>query len=399
MSYVLPYASRSVSRGGCSIPVRGPLRIEDELIHALDYLYSKGIVINRFHMTATTTGASETVSIARLTTYYNTTIDWGDGSAPETLVANVTTARTHVYATAGTYPIVVNHAHLITQLRVEDAKLGGINTAELKYSVLTYFWVTLATGCTINSADMVDWRPTTWRLYSMPAGTYDIDSADMVDWRPAHWYLYSMPAGTYDIDSTDMVDWRPTTWRLQSMPAGTYDIDSTDMVNWRPANWYLYSMPAGTYDIDSTDMVDWRPTYWWLHSMPAGTYDIDSTDMVNWRPADWRLYSMPAAGSSYSFAASCMRNWTDISTLKLENMGLPDATVDAILMDIYAGLAGFTAAAPTLTIGGTNEAPSGTYQAPTGPGGTPTSGLEAVWIMTHNTGHTWTVAATGGSYP
>ena len=344
MSYVLPYASRSVSRGGCSIPVRGPLRIEDELIHALDYLYSKGIVINQFHLTATTTGASETVSIARLTTYYNTTIDWGDGSAPETLVANVTTARTHVYATAGTYPITVNHAHLITQLQVDNAKLGGIDTAELKYSVLTYFWVTLATGCTINSADMVNWRPTTW-------------------------------------------------WLL-SMPAGTYDIDSTDMVNWRPTEWWLHSMPAGTYDIDSADMVDWRPTYWYLYSMPAGTYSISSSGMVKWNPKYWRLFSMPAAGSSYTFAASCMRSWTSIESLKLEDMGLLAATVDAILMDIYAGLATFTAATPSLTIGGTNAAPSGTYQDPPG---APATGLEAVWEMTHDD-KPWTVAATGGSY-
>ena len=394
MSYVLPYASRSVSRGGCSIPVRGPLRIEDELIHALDYLYSKGIVINQFHLTATTTGASETVSIARLTTYYNTTIDWGDGSAPETLVANVTTARTHVYATAGTYPITVNHAHLITQLQVDNAKLGGIDTAELKYSVLTYFWVTLATGCTINSADMVNWRPTTWWLLSMPAGTYDIDSTDMVNWRPTTWYLYSMPAGTYDIDSADMVDWRPTTWRLYSMPAGTYDIDSTDMVNWRPTEWWLHSMPAGTYDIDSADMVDWRPTYWYLYSMPAGTYSISSSGMVKWNPKYWRLFSMPAAGSSYTFAASCMRSWTSIESLKLEDMGLLAATVDAILMDIYAGLATFTAATPSLTIGGTNAAPSGTYQDPPG---APATGLEAVWEMTHDD-KPWTVAATGGSY-
>ena len=320
MSYVLPYASRSVSRGGCSIPVRGPLRIEDELIHALDYLYSKGIVINRFHMTATTTGASETVSIARLTTYYNTTIDWGDGSAPETLVANVTTARTHVYATAGTYPITVNHAHLITQLRVDNAKLGGIDTAELKYSVLTYFWVTRATGCTINSSDMVNWRP-------------------------ANWHLYSMPAGTYSISSANMVDWRPKTWQLSTMPA------------------------AGTYSISSANMVDWRPTY-------------------------WQLSTMPAAGSSYTFAASCMRAWTSTESLKLEDLGLLVATVDAILMDIYAGLATFTAAAPTLTIGGTNAAPSGIYQDPPG---APASGLEAVWEMTHDD-KPWTVAATGGSY-
>ncbi len=252
MSYVLPYASRSVARGSCSIPVRGPLRIEDELIHALDYLYSKGIVINQFHLTATTTDASETVSITRLTTYYDTTIDWGDGSAPETLVANVTTARTHVYATAGTYPITVNHAHLITQLQVDNAKLGGLNTAELKYSRITYFVVTLATGCTIDSADM----------------------------------------------------------------------------------------------------VDWRPTY-------------------------WRLYSMPAAGSSYTFAASCMRAWTALASMLANDLALDAATVDLILADLYAGRMGYTATSPIANLGGTNADPNGVYQAMV----PPTTGMETKYEL------------------
>ena len=244
---------------------------------ALNYLYSKGIVINRFHMTATTTGASEKVSITRLTTYYDTTIDWGDGSAPETLVANVTTARTHVYATAGTYPITVNHAHLITQLQIDNAKLGGLDTSELQYSVLTYFWVTLATNCKIDSADMVDWRPTVWYLYSMPAGTYSISSANMVDWRPR----------------------------------------------------------------------------------------------------DWRLHSMPAAGSSYTFAASCMRAWTALATLTMNDLGLDATTIDAVLADLYAGRMGYTAAAPKATMGGSNADPTGVYQAKV----PPTTGMETKYEL------------------
>ena len=304
MSYVLPYASRSVSRGSCSVPVRGITKpgFLTDMIQALDFLYSKGIIISRFHLTATTTGASETVSIARLTTYYDTTIDWGDGTAPETLVANVTTARTHVYATAGTYPITVNHAHLITQLQLDNAKLGGLDTAELKYSVLTYFWVTLITGSTINSADMVDWRPT-------------------------YWWLYSMPAGTYSISSADMVDWRPTSWNL-------------------------YSMPTGTYNISSANMVDWRPTY-------------------------WQLSAMPAAGSSYTFAASCMRAWTALAMLTMDNLALDATTIDLVLADLYAGRMGYTAAAPTAVMGGTNADPTGVYQAMV----PPTTGMECKYEL------------------
>ena len=76
------------------------------------------------------------------------------------------------------------------------------------------------------------------------------------------------------------------------------------------------------------------------------------------------------------------------------------ADVDLVLLSIanaiVADAAHFTYATPVINIGGTNEAPSGIYQAPTGPGGTPTSGLEAVWIMAHNTGHAWVVTFTGG---
>jgi hypothetical protein len=354
MSYVLPYASRSVARGSCSVPVRGTTKpgFLTDLIQALDFLYSKGVLVYQFHLTATTTSASETVTIARLTTYQNTTIDWGDGSAPETLVANVTTARTHVYATAGTYPITVNHAHLITQLQLDNAQLGGLDTAELKYSILTYFYVILITGSTINSADMVDWRPTHWYLYSMPAGTYNIASANMVDWRPTTWYLYSMPTGTYNIASANMVDWRPTYWGLYSMPAGTYNIASANMVDWRPTHWQLYSMPAGTYNIASANMVDWRPTY-------------------------WGLYSMPTAGSSYIFAASCMRAWTALAALTMNDLGLDATTIDLVLADLYAGRMGYTAAAPTAALGGTNADPTGVYQAMV----PPTTGMECMYEL------------------
>lgn len=91
-----------------------------------------------------------------------------------------------------------------------------------------------------------------------------------------------------------------------------------------------------------------------------------------------------------------------IRDLRIHSMGWLTADVDTVLLSIANAIVAdpnhFTYATPVLQIGGTNEAPSGTYQAPTGPGGTPTSGLEAVWIMTHNAGHAWTVTATGGTY-
>jgi hypothetical protein len=109
-------------------------------------------------------------------------------------------------------------------------------------------------------------------------------------------------------------------------------------------------------------MVAWRPINWWLYSMPAGgTYTIDTADMVAWRPTIWSLYTMPAAGSSYTFAASCMRNWTAAADIRADGLALLQAVVDTIVADIYAGRMGYTYATPILNVAGTNAAPSGVY--------------------------------------
>lgn len=51
------------------------------------------------------------------------------------------------------------------------------------------------------------------------------------------------------------------------------------------------------------------------------------------------------------------------------------AAVDAIVQEIYDNWAGYTAAAPSLNISGTNSAPSGTYQ----DGDPPTTGKEYIY--------------------
>lgn len=237
------------------------------------------------NLTATTTGVAEMVTLTRLTTGLPSRIWWGDGSV-ETIAASSTAVLTHVYAAAAVYPVVIEKANYITGLQLETAKIGGLNTAQLRYSILDSFFVALITGSTIRSADMVAWRPNVWIMYSMPAGTYTIASADMVAWRPIFWVMYSMPAGTYTIASADMVAWRPTFWRI---------------------------------------------------------------------------YSMPAAGSSYTFAVSCMRAWTLINEIRADGLGLNAAAVDTILTDVYAGKATFTFGAPALNVAGTNAAPSGVY--------------------------------------
>ena len=282
---------------------------------------------NKLRLTATTAGAGQTVTLQRITHSRPSTVQWGDG-AVDSHGADYTGPWTHTYTDAGTYEVCVHHADRITGVDLRDSKISGLNTVQLRRSVLTRFW---ATGLDATTANV-------------------IRSADMINWRPTLWYLYSMPAGAYDIDSAHMVDWRPLSW-------------------------YLFLMPAGTYDIDSADMVDWRPLYLWL-------------------------YSMPAAGSSYAFAATCMRNWTGAELIYCQDLGLLQATVDAIIADVWVGRAGYTYATPELNVGGTNATPTGVYQDgyPL-----PLTALEAVHDLVNDDDaagiNTWSVTWNGGSAP
>jgi len=133
------------------------------------------------HLTATTTGAGETVTLHRITPATGTslTIIWGDGTTTS-VAAGVTTAQAHVYAAAGTYAIRVVDARNIVQIDLHDSKLSGFNSADLSGSAIAYFIcysLGSAVASRVSSADMVSWTPTSWRLSFMPAGTLTVTSA------------------------------------------------------------------------------------------------------------------------------------------------------------------------------------------------------------------------------
>ena len=209
------------------------------------------------HLTATTTGAAETVTIDRMTPATGTslTIIWGDGTTT-TVAAGVTTAQAHVYAAAGTYAIRVVDARNIVQIDLHDSKLSGFDSVDLARSAITYF-ICYSLGSSVASrvstADMALWRPTTWYLFSMPAGTYSIDSQYMAAWTPTTWWLYSMPTGTYNIDSQHMASWTPTTWRLYSMPAGTLTVTAAaNFNNWkRPTEFRFDNLTLSQTQVDA----------------------------------------------------------------------------------------------------------------------------------------------------
>jgi len=343
-------------------------------------------------LTATTTAPGETVTIDRMTPAAGKTltIAWGDGNST-VVAAGDETAKSNVYAAAGTYSVTVTPATDIVQIDLHNSKLSGFQSSQLATSAITLFYcysLGAAVASVIDSQHMASWTPSRWYLFSMPVGTYNIDSADMAAWTPSDWRLFSMPAGTYRIDSADMATWTPSTWVL-SMPAGgtysidsehmaswtpgtwqlysmsaggTYSIDSEHMAAWTPSGWYLYSMPAGTYRIDSADMATWTPSYWHLYSMPAGTYAIDSADMAAWTPSSWYLYSMPA-GTTFTLDAAHFAGFTRCGVFRADANGWSAAQVNAVLWGLYQATLNRTVTGGTIQMDGTNAAPSGTFQA------------------------------------
>jgi hypothetical protein len=94
-----------------------------------------------------------------------------------------------------------------------------------------------------------------------------------------------------------------------------------------------------------------------------------------------------------------IQHLTDISDIRIDSNNYSTSVVDSVLLAMYNSRMGFTAAAPSLQIGGTNAAPSGTYQN----ADPPTTGLEYVYKLVNDPdgdGHRkWAISWTGGSAP
>ena len=166
--------------------------------------------------------------------------------------------------------------------------------------------------------------------------------------------------------------------------------------------------PSLTGDI-STLPVGLTTAY--FYSDPSLTGDI-STLPVGLKYASFYSDPLLTAGS--------VSTLTLIRDLRLYSIGWNAASVDTVLLSIsnaiHANVNHFTYATPSLQIGGTNAAPGGTPAAATtsplvtpGSGNSDTdwqwdagagkhkalTGMAAIWIMRNNTGHAWTVTATG----
>ena len=280
----------------------------------------------------TTTGAatltieSMTVAVGKTVTVY-----WGDGNS--NAYAAGTAARTHNYAGAGVYEITMDSALDITRLYLSDNKIT-LNSADIKFARnITQFKATALKAGRFDSVDVSAWRPTEFRLFSMPAGY----------------------AGTFD--SADVSAWTPTTLQINTMPAGY----------------------AGTFD--SADVSAWTPTTLQINTMPAGyAGTFDSADVSAWTPTTFLLQSMPVATYTIIITAGSLSGWTTTVTLQFHSNLLSQAQVDQILSDMWTAFATRTVAAGSLNVGGTNSAPSGLLQA----ANPPTTGKEFAYELVND---------------
>jgi hypothetical protein len=295
---------------------------------------------------AKTTGAVESVVLAAIKSSVACTISWGDGAVSNLAAATTYSSLTHVYATAGTYPVVVASASKLTVLNLSNSKWAGLKSSELR-----------------SSTGLDDFRC----YYSGSHASGRFASSDVSAWRPTVFYLYGMPAGyAGTFNSSDVSAWRPSVFSINNMPAGyAGTFNSSDVSAWRPSNLYLYSMPAGyAGTFNSSDVSAWRPTYFYLYSMPAGyAGTFNSSDVSAWRPTYFYLHTM-ATNFTFTHSAGGFTNFLATTIFQMQSMAMSTSTVDAVLWDLYqATKAPRTGSAGNINVGGSNADPSGTYQA------------------------------------
>lgn len=242
---------------------------------------------------------------------------------------------------------------------------------------------------------------------------------------------YVMPATleTFQIENTHLITGDLTAW---VMPAGmkTFDIRHDVLLSGDITEWEL---PAGLewFDIHDTHLsgdishfaLPATLKYLWCWSMlagsltgdisgwtlPAGFLELRASgngsmtgDLSGWSLPSSMTYltlaqcgttgstsgwTLPAGMAYFDVSATTMTGTPALAAgthamdyYNVQNCGLSQANVDAIISSIYARRANFGSTSPELLIGGTNAAPSGTYQA----SATPTTGKEMIYALAND---------------
>ena len=245
------------------------------------------------------------------------TVYWGD-VASSTITDGNTGTTTHEYASAGTYAIQISNPSVITVFDVRDSKLV-INSANLhlRASGLTHLWIQgIHVTSVINSADFAGSTPSSYLLFSLPAGvTGVINSADFAGSTPSSYLYFFLPAGVTGV------------------------INSADFAGSTPSSYLYFTLPAGV------------------------TGAINSADFAGSTPSTYLRFILPV-GVTMTVARADFATMTTAPAVRIE-ANLLAAQVDAILLGLHDAFASKSAPGGTIDLlGGGNAAPNGTVEAP-----------------------------------
>lgn len=285
--------------------------------------------------TATTTGA-ETVTLAQIAPTQDVTVDWGDGSASETIANGNLNPVTHNYASAGTWTIKVSDPDALSGITLTDAKLS-LDTKWLRHcgpALTTLYLSGLHAGCRIHSADMAHLNV-----------THDL-------------YLSFVNNGDYSIDSADFSAYTNNyRFAFQFTRAGDYKFDTADIAGISVSLWM----------------------YLEFSNLAVGTYTVNTAHFAT---CNCSIFGLLFGSSVTSTVARAdFAGFTKLDNVFLQ-FGMSQAQVDAVLLGMYDAFAARTATGGDIRLNGLgNAAPSGTLQAAC----PPTTGNEARYELVFDT--------------
>ena len=359
------------------------------------------------HLTATTTGAGQTVTLQQITPAAGKTltIDWGDASST-VVAAGDEAEQAHVYASAASYGIAVRDIRRMRTLDLRDSKIGGLQTRELRGCTLDTFYVSgiSATGSYFNSADFAGaGLSSTFYLYNVPllAGTFnssDFASAGLSN----TFYLNNVPLLTGTFNSSDFASaGLSNTFYLNNVPLLTGTFNSSDFASaGLSSTFYLYNVPLLTGTFNSADFASaGLSNQFYLSSVPLLTGVFNSSDFAGAGLAN-RFYLNSVPLLTWTIAANDIDNWIGVDEIRLNDAGLDAAALSQLILGCYQMRAAMTHDTPVLNVGGaSNAVPGGVYQDAV----TPTTDLEYIYKLVNDPDaegfYRWTVVWNGGSAP
>jgi hypothetical protein len=287
--------------------------------------------------------------------------------------------------------------------------LGGSSDPAASFTVTTTGAQTLTiNGLTVSASTTVDWGDGSSDVYTgagarthayAGAGTWQVRILQPLNVTSM---VLLLPGVQMSVNSRQIGKMKNiTSVDIRVLPVGSSIVLNSADLSALPIGGQFYvqgnSDPV-TGVWNSSDLRNWRPgLFIFPISDTTGTFDF--ADVAAWNPQHFQLVFKGGGYSPIVLKASDFSGWIATDYLALINDGLSQAQVDAVLLGLYTAAQSRTTTGGTISVGGTNAAPSGVYAAEC----PPTTGKAAAYELINDScgviaaGETWTsITVTGG---